>query len=267
MEGALATTGYSEGFAPVYNLQWGGWATQLAPRIRRFFEGLPNAARRKTLLDVCCGTGQLARHFLDTGYRVIGLDLSEPMLHEAAANIAPFLESGLARLVQGDAANFTLDEKVDIVVSTYDSLNHLPNVEALQGCFRSVWNVLNDDGFFLFDLNTRYGMQGWQSTAIEDSPELMFVSRGTFDPEARHASLHVTGFKRTPSGLYERFEEIAHNTLFDLEQVRKLLMDAGWSDVYLAATADLSVPVAEPERERRIFFIARKGGLSTNHRE
>lgn len=186
------------------------------------------------------------------------------MLHEAAANNAPYLESGQARLVQGDAASFTLDEKVDIVVSTYDSLNHLPNEDALQSCFRSAWKVLNDDGVFLFDLNTRYGMQGWQSTAIEDRPELMFVSRGAFDPEARLASLHVTGFRRVANGLYERFEETAYNTLFDLERVRKLLADDGWSDVYLAATSDLSIPCAEPERERRIFFIARKTRETTN---
>jgi hypothetical protein len=110
-------------------------------------------------------------------------------------------------------------------------------------------------------------MQGWQSTAIEDRPELMFVSRGTFDPEARLASLHVTGFKRMANGLYERFEETAYNTLFDLEQVRKLLVDAGWSDVYLAATADLSIPAADPERERRIFFIAHKTSETANLHE
>jgi len=230
---------------------------------------LPNAAQRRSLLDVCCGTGQLARHFLDNGYRVIGLDGSEAMLRQAAVNIEPYTQSGsgLARLIQGDAASFTLDEKVSIVVSTYDSLNHLPDIEALHSCFRSAWNTLAGDGMFLFDLNTRHGMEGWQSTAIEDSPELMFVSRGQFDPAARQASLHVTGFVRTESGLYQRFEEIAHNTLFDLDQVRQLLVDDGWCDVYLAATADLTQPAADPERERRIFFIARKPGVSTNPHE
>jgi hypothetical protein len=123
----------------------------------------------------------------------------------------------------------------------------------LHGCFRSAWNTLTDDGMFLFDLNTRHGMEGWQSTAIEDSLELMFVSRGQFDPTSGQASLHVTGFVRTENGLYERFEEIAYNTLFDLDQVRQLLVDDGWQDVYLAATADLTQPAADPERERRIF--------------
>jgi SAM-dependent methyltransferase len=229
---------------------------------------LPNAAQRRSLLDVCCGTGQLARDFLDNGYRVIGLDASKAMLRQAAANNEPYTqsESGQAQFVQGDAANFALDEKVDIVVSTYDSLNHLSSIEALHGCFRSAWNTLTDDGMFLFDLNTRHGMEGWQSTAIEDSLELMFVSRGQFDPTSGQASLHVTGFVRTENGLYERFEEIAYNTLFDLDQVRQLLVDDGWQDVYLAATADLTQPAADPERERRIFFIARKSRASTNPR-
>ena len=258
----MTTHGYSDAFAPIYDQLWGGWAIQLAPRIRQFLESLPNASQRRSLLDVCCGTGQLARHFLDNGYRVIGLDASAAMLRQAALNIQPYLDAGTARLVQGDAACFTFDERVNIVVSTYDSLNHLPDLAALRSCFQSAWDILADDGVLLFDLNTHHGMEGWRSTAIEDSPELMLISRGQFDEANGYASLHVTGFKLTPSGLYERFEETAHNTLFDLEQVRKLLVDDGWRHVYLAATSDLTQPAANPERERRIFFIASKPGVS-----
>jgi len=191
---------------------------------------------------------------------VIGLDLSEAMLREAAANTSQYLQTGQARFIQGDAAHFTLGETVGMAVSTYNSLNQLADIAALEGCFRSVWNALVAGGVFLFDIHTRTGLQSWNSTAIEDSPELMLVSHGKFDPAAGQAFLHVTGFARTENGLYERIEQIAHNTLFDLEEIRALLLALGWRDVYLASGADLSRPVADPENERRVFFIARKPG-------
>ena len=40
------------------------------------------------------------------------------------------------KLLVGDASNFVLDERFGLVVSTYDSLNHLEDEFALQKCFR-----------------------------------------------------------------------------------------------------------------------------------
>ncbi|MCL4505702.1 MAG: class I SAM-dependent methyltransferase [Chloroflexi bacterium] len=254
---------YSSGFAPIYNAKWGGYAIVLAPRIRAYYEGLPIGAANRTVLDVACGSGQFARHFLQNGYRVIAFDSSEAMLREAASNVAAYIPTGQVRLFQGDAADFTIDERVGLAVSTYDALNHLDDLAALRSCFRCVYDVVVDDGVFIFDLNTRAGLLGWNSSAIEDSPELMLISRGRFDEAARRADIHITGFVRTASGLYERFEEKAYNMLFDLGDVKKALEDAGWRDVYLASNIDLAVPLAEPEQERRVFFIAHKPAPQT----
>lgn len=85
---------YGATFAQVYNRLWAGFARDVAPRIRELYEQFPIAQENRTVLDLCCGTGQLARHFLDRGYRVIGLDLSEPMLELARQNAGPHLAEG-----------------------------------------------------------------------------------------------------------------------------------------------------------------------------
>ena len=250
--------GYTAGFAPIYNARWGGFAVTVAPRILEYYQAQPIGQRNHALLDVCCGSGQLAQHFLEHGYHVVGLDASEPMLKEAEKNAAGYLESGQARFVQGDAANFSVDEQFGLVVSTYDALNHLDDLAALRSCFRCVLAAMVADGVFIFDLNTRVGLQGWNSIAIEDTQELMLVSRGIYDEAAGRASIHITGFARMVEGAYERFEEITYNTLFVVAEVRAALLESGAREVHFARLKDLTAPLDDPESERRVFFVATK---------
>jgi SAM-dependent methyltransferase len=249
---------YTAGFAPVYSARWGGFATTVAPHIQAYYEGQPIGQRNKTLLDVCCGTGQLARHFLDNGYRVVGLDASQAMLDQAVRNVSDYMLSVQARFIHGDASNFTLGEQFGLVVSTYDALNHLDNMDALRNCFRCVMASTVDEGVFVFDLNTRLGLQGWNSIAIEDTQDMMLVSRGIYDEAAGRATIHITGFVRAAEGQYDRFEEITFNTLFDVARVKEALLEVGWRAVHFARIKDLAAPLDDPESERRVFIVAQK---------
>jgi 2-polyprenyl-3-methyl-5-hydroxy-6-metoxy-1,4-benzoquinol methylase len=55
--------------------------------IRAAFHGLPPSA---TIVDVPCGTGRLAETLLDNGFRVVGVDISQAMLHVAGRKLARF---------------------------------------------------------------------------------------------------------------------------------------------------------------------------------
>jgi SAM-dependent methyltransferase len=248
---------YSKGFARVYNLRWAGFARQVAPFILDFYAATPTGARNKAVLDLCCGTGQLAVHFLEKGYQVIGLDLSEHMLHYARENARQYIESGQATFVQGDASNFTLDKRFGLVVSTFDALNHLENEQALRRCFECVYAV--SDGYFIFDLNTRRGLRRWNSIQVDDSDdEVLIINRGIYDGQSDKAWTKISGFLRLPDGLYERFDETAFNTVFEMDRVKGALSEAGWKDAYLARIQDLKTPLDEPENEGRVFVVASK---------
>jgi len=249
---------YGAAFARVYNEKWAHFGRHVAPLIRAFFESTPLGEREKSLLDVCCGTGQLAQHFLEQGYRVTGIDLSPAMLSYAQQNNACYVEAGQARFFEADAADFTLDEQFGLVVSTFDALNHLPGKEALRGCLASVYPLLLPDGFFIFDLNTRAGLDQWNGINVREAPDHLIVDRGIFDREGDRAWVKITGFVRTEGGLYERFEQTAYNTAYDLAWVRDSLFRAGWRSVYFARVDDLGMPIPDPERLNRAFVIAHK---------
>lgn len=251
---------YRAPFARIYDMQWGAFAERVAPLIREFYEAQPAAAVPRAVLDVGCGTGQLALSFLEQGYRVIGLDLSEPMLRYARQRCQAYVARGDAHFVQADAAQFSLArDSFGLAVATYDMLNHLPDFAALKDCFACVFPVLAAGGTFIFDLNTVSGLRRWSNLSVQDNGELFLLQRGIYDEEAGRATVSITGFLDDGERHFQRFDEIAYNTSFELEAVRQALLKAGWVDVYCARVNELSTPLEEPEEEGRVFFVAHKG--------
>jgi SAM-dependent methyltransferase len=248
---------YNQGFARVYNAKWSGFARQVAPLILDFYTSTSIGWGNKSVLDLCCGTGQLAVHFLERGYHAVGLDLSEHMLHYARENAHQYVEVGQVRFIQGDASNFDLDERFGLVVATFDALNHFENEQALKRCFECVYAVC--EGFFIFDLNTRSGLRRWNSISVdENSDDALIISRGIYDGQSDRAWTKITGFVQEPSGLYERFDETVFNSAYEMDKVKSSLLEVGWKEVYFARIQDLATPLAEPEQEGRVFIVASK---------
>jgi len=71
---------YGKSFARVYDLKWSGFTRQVAPAILDFYAGTPIGEKNKSILDLCCGAGHMAVFFLEKGFKVVGIDLSEHML-------------------------------------------------------------------------------------------------------------------------------------------------------------------------------------------
>jgi hypothetical protein len=50
--------------------------------------------------------------------------------------------------------NFSFENKFDLIVSFFDSLNYLIDIDQLQNCFESAAGSLTKDGLFIFDMNS-----------------------------------------------------------------------------------------------------------------
>ncbi len=250
---------YGPAFARIYNLKWANFAIRVAPILRAYYQSTLSAgADGHRLLDLCCGTGQLSLHFLENGYQVCGLDLSADMLEYARANCSAFIVTGQARFIQADAANYHLDEPVELAISTFDALNHLPDLAALARCFACTAGAVLPGGMLIFDLNTRRGLRGWASSNIEENADLTLFTHGLYDELSGRAHTRIHGFLRAEDGRYDRFEQTAYNTAFDLVDVRSALASTGWKHIHFARLAELSIALDQPELENRVFVVARK---------
>lgn len=257
---------YGKTFAYVYNKKWSEFIEKIGPFILDFYSNKPISKKNKKILDLCCGTGQLASLFLEKGHYVTGIDLSGNMLYHAEENNKKYIKQSKAEFIQDNAANFTLKEKYGLVVSTYDSLNHLEDEKSLKNCFDSAYKVLVKDGYFIFDLNTYSGLQKWKKAHFIKDDEMMIKIKGGFNKLENKAYTHISGFVRQKDGTSEWFTEVIFNTCFKMETVKELLNKAKFKEIYFAKADDLSKPIENPEKENRVFIIAKNNSLDKNKR-
>src|SRR5215813_11579797 len=210
-------------FAWFYNKYWGGEYSKPALAIFNIvlFPHLPAGSR---ILDLCCGTGQIARGMADRGYQVTGIDGSEAMLKFAREN-APNTE-----FIHADARSFRLPVKFHAVISAFDSLNHVMELQELKAVFRNVYESLEDEGIFLFDLNLEDESEllGNSLDMVED--DHVCVVRASYKPEEKLKRYDVTMFTledaawlRSDLTLFQRY--------YDADEVIAALSESGFSRV------------------------------------
>lgn len=186
----MAERGSYNEFAAYYDVYWAaGYLRDLAEGLEETI--LPLVPPRARVLDLCCGTGRLAGWLSERGFHVIGLDNSAAMLAAARRN-APD-----ATFVEADARSFALPQRVDLVLSTFDSVNHFASLDELEQVFRCVHAALSDDGLFCFDFNTKEGFEyAGDETYAALGEDHVCVSRSAWDSEAGRGVSLLTVFER-----------------------------------------------------------------------
>lgn len=106
-----------------------------------------NASRAGSILDLACGTGTLITAFSHQ-YEVYGVDASRAMLAIARAKVPE------GRFFRQDMTRFRLPRKFDVILCLFDSINHVLAFEGWKRIFRRVRSHLNENGLFVFDINT-----------------------------------------------------------------------------------------------------------------
>lgn len=91
------------------------------------------------ILDLGCGTGHLTDRIADSGADVVGLDQSEEMIEEARSAYPEY------RFIQGDAQEFSIEERFDAVFS--NAVLHW--IQQQDSVLESVSNALRPGGRFV----------------------------------------------------------------------------------------------------------------------
>ena len=75
-------------------------------------------SKATSVLEIACGTGAILK-LMEKQYDVSGLDLSKEMLSIANKKIKK------GNFYHDDMTSFSLNKKFDVILSIYDSINHL----------------------------------------------------------------------------------------------------------------------------------------------
>ena len=116
------------------------WKKELESAIKKY------GVKVKILIDLGCGTGITTIPWIKKGYKVIGVELSKPMINEAKK------KSKKVKWVNKNIVNLNIKEKADAITCHFDVLNHILNKKDLQKIFNNVYGILNKNGLFVFDM-------------------------------------------------------------------------------------------------------------------
>ncbi|MEP7270155.1 MAG: class I SAM-dependent methyltransferase [Acidobacteriota bacterium] len=234
-------------FAWFYNRHWGEEFSVPVLEIFRFIL-FPHLERGSHILDLCCGTGQLAAGLIDRGYSVTGIDGSREMLVLARIN-APEAE-----LIRADARAFELPSIFAAVVSTFDSLNHILSIEELAVVFANVRRILKRDGVFVFDLNTEDEFETGNRESMFDIVEddHACVVRSRYDTSTRMKYYDVTMF--TLEGeKWRRGDLTLRQRYYSAKEIVDCLTEAGFDRI---SVHDANQEFKLSLSEGRAFFVA-----------
>ena len=140
--------GWNE-YAPFYD--WEN-ARTVQRRDVAFWESLALAAEGD-VLELGTGTGRIAIPVALAGARVVGIDLSEPMLRRAVRRVRRLRSPRRPRLVRGDIRELPFpSEAFSLVMAPYGILQSLVREGDLRAALQSVSRVLPRGGRFAMDL-------------------------------------------------------------------------------------------------------------------
>lgn len=208
-----------------------------------------------TVLDLACGTGSLTRLLALRGYEMIGADLSEEMLAQAAEKCRGVGDPEPIFLHQA-MEELDLYGTIDACVCCLDSVNYVTRSGKLARAFQRVHTFLMPGGLFLFDINTPDKLRGLDGQMFLDETEDAYcVWRAEYAPRRRMCTYGMDIFQRTEDDLWQRWEEVHEEFAYEPEELEQMLRQAGFRQIKQFGELRMRAPRAG---EGRIFFAARK---------
>jgi len=214
----------------------------------------------ETVVDLGCGTGNIAIPLAKSGFRVFGIDLSADMLAVARskwdAQPQRYSGDGSIRWLQQDMRDWELPERVDTVLSFCDCINYLLEEEDVEAAFRATRRGLKDGGLFLFDVHAPRQLERYaeEQPFTLDERDIAYIWTSEYTPDRREIEHHLTIFARDgEDGRFVRFEETHVQRAYEPEWIRGALMRAGFSHVEMYADFKLERP---DDNAERLFFAA-----------
>lgn len=210
--------------------------------------------RPRTAVDLACGTGSVTAILAREGLRVIGVDMSEEMLTQAAAKTAGLDPPPI--FVRQKLQNLTLPRGVDLAVCALDSLDYITEPKDCAQAIRRVYRALNPGGMFIFDVNTPEKLRAMDGQVfLDEDQDVYCVWRGEFDDNTNICSYGMDLFIREGKHWHRSFEE-HREYAYSREQLTVFLKDAGFTHIRVYGDRTLEQPGAG---EQRMYFSARKG--------
>ncbi|MCK5780023.1 MAG: class I SAM-dependent methyltransferase, partial [Psychrilyobacter sp.] len=152
-----------------------------------------------------------------------------------------------------DMRELNLEKKHDIVISLFDTVNHLISLDGLKRTFQGVYENLNQEGVYIFDVVTRELMDDMfpGGNFIDDRGEIMIIWEHEYDDEEDIDYIDTTFFVKQKNGMFKKITEEYVKKIFTVDEIIKTAKEVGFQVVEVEENSKLA--------GERIFFTLKKG--------
>ena len=210
----------------------------------------------RRVLDLACGTGNVAEILARMGYEVTGVDIAPAMIAQARAKAAK-RNLDIAYHVMDAAEMHVPGVHFDLCICLFDSLNYILDPDRMRRAVRRVYEHLRPNGLFAFDVNSVFALENgfFDQQDLNTRERLRYVWRSEYDSSTRRCTVRMRFFWRGDDDVDHEFNETHVQHAYEESELRDALTRAGFVDVE-AFHAYTTRPVRAATD--RIFFLARR---------
>ncbi|HET7272803.1 MAG TPA: class I SAM-dependent methyltransferase, partial [Rubrobacter sp.] len=188
------------------------------------------------VVDLGCGSGQWARELVDSGYQVLGIDISEAMI-ELSRRRVPEAEFRVGSLYEAEIP------PCQAVTAVSEVLNYLFDEEAggLRPLFGRVFEALAPGGAFVFDvLGPGQVPPGTTTKGFRVGEDWAVLSEREEDSERGTMERRIVSFRKVGEH-YRREDEVHRVRLYDPSELSAALGEVGFLVRTVRAYGDYSL--------------------------
>lgn len=201
------------------------------------------------LVDLGCGTGEIAHRMAQKGYDVIGVDESPEMLAQAYLS----QDDMDTRFICQDICDMDLFGTADIMICLMDTINHITDPERVDRFFALCKKFLTPRGILIFDIATLHHFKHTlgNNSFTETGEGYAIIWENSYNEKKALNEAFVTVFTIEANGNYERDDSVITERFYEPEQIEEMITAN-------ALTVEAFYPDNEDkEQAERIFYVAK----------
>lgn len=183
---------------------------------------------RSSYLDLACGTGNLTIEIANKFKQTWAVDLSCDMLCEAEKKIR---DVGIkSKFICQNICELNLNNTFNLITCCLDSSNYILEEENFKKYLLGVYDVLKEDGLFVFDINSYYKLTNVLGNNIYnyDSEDVVYIWENYLENDI--VEMNLTFFVKEGQ-VYRRFDEQHSERAYKEEYVEGVIKEIGFEIV------------------------------------
>jgi cyclopropane fatty-acyl-phospholipid synthase-like methyltransferase len=169
-----------------------------------------------SFIDIGCGQGDFLLQIKHDDMKIFGVDLSSEQIQICQEKNIPSACIDISDIKQ----------KYDCATAVFDVLNYI-HKNKLKNFIQFVYDILNDNSYFIFDVNTIFGFQEVAQGSLNINKKNKYIGIDAYF-EDKKLLTNITLFQKNTNNLYTKDEESIIQYYHSKEYLQNLLRKIGF---------------------------------------